>query len=222
MPSVLFGSISTLADTSELQRQSFNEAFAEHGTGWTWERAEYAALLASSGGQDRVAEYAASRGESVDAAAVHATKSRLFQEKLGQGGLTPRPGVVETIAAAKAQGMTVGLVTTTSGANVAGLLAALEPHVGAGTFDVVVDADSVAAAKPAPDAYTYAVAELAEAAGGCVAIEDNVGGVQAAGAAGLTCIAFPNANTAGHDFTPARAVVAALDPTEVLGLATSS
>ena len=31
MSSVLFGSISTVADTSEVQRQAFNRAFAEHG-----------------------------------------------------------------------------------------------------------------------------------------------------------------------------------------------
>ena len=47
MTSVLFGSISTVADTSELQRQAFNDAFAEHGLGWTWERAEYRRMLAA-------------------------------------------------------------------------------------------------------------------------------------------------------------------------------
>ena len=34
-----------------------------------------------------------SRGEDVDAAAVHATKSRLFQERLAAGGAHPAPGV---------------------------------------------------------------------------------------------------------------------------------
>ena len=42
-------------------------------------------------------------------------------------------------------------------------------------------------------------------AGDCVAIEDNVDGVRAATAAGVVCVAFPNENTAGHDFpTPHR------------------
>lgn len=31
MPAILLRSISTLADTSELQRQAFNQAFAQHG-----------------------------------------------------------------------------------------------------------------------------------------------------------------------------------------------
>jgi hypothetical protein len=35
MSAILFGSISTLADTSELQRRAFNEAFSAHGLDWT-------------------------------------------------------------------------------------------------------------------------------------------------------------------------------------------
>ena len=77
MIAILFGSISTLADTSEIQRDSFNQAFVEHGLDWTWDQQEYAGLLGSNGGRDRVAAYAADRGEEVDAEAVHATKSRI-------------------------------------------------------------------------------------------------------------------------------------------------
>ena len=38
MSAILFGSISTLADTSELQRRAFNEAFEAHGLDWNWSR----------------------------------------------------------------------------------------------------------------------------------------------------------------------------------------
>ena len=58
MTAVLFGSISTLADTSEVQRTAFNEAFAEHGVDWHWDREECAALLETAGGRNRVAGYA--------------------------------------------------------------------------------------------------------------------------------------------------------------------
>ena len=36
MSAILFGSISTIADTSELQRQAFNQAFKAHGLDWDW------------------------------------------------------------------------------------------------------------------------------------------------------------------------------------------
>ena len=69
MSALLLGSISVLADTSELQREAFNQAFAEHGLDWEWSRKECRNLLTSNGGRDRVAEYAGGRDETVDAEA---------------------------------------------------------------------------------------------------------------------------------------------------------
>ncbi len=206
MSAVLFGSISSVADTSELQRDAFNRAFEAHGLGWRWDRDQYRSMLGGSGGRNRIAEYARSLGETVDAQAVHDTKSKMFQQGLTTARISPRPGVVDTIAAAKARGWKVGLVTTTSHANIVALLESLAPAVEAGDFDVVVDADSVAQPKPAPDAYTFAVGSLWQQPGECVAVEDNLGGVRAARAAGVRCVAFPNENTMGHDFGDTRVV----------------
>ena len=214
MSAILFGSISTVADTSELQRAAFNRAFAEHGLDWTWGRDDYQAMLATSGGRSRVAEYAEARGQTVDAQAVHATKSALFQKSLA-GGATPRPGVVETIRQARAAGVKVGLVTTTAPENVAALLDALGPDVGREDFDVVVDSAQVEQPKPDGAAYAYALRQLGEDAADAVAVEDNVGGVRAAVAADVACVAFPNANTAGHDFPGAARVVDHLDFAEL-------
>lgn len=207
MTSVLFGSISTIADTSELQRESFNEAFAQHGLDWQWDQDDYRELLTSNGGQGRVADFAAQRGEEVDAEAVHRTKSEIFQTKVAQADLLPRPGVVATIDQARQQGMKVALVTTTSPDNVAALSSAMAPHLPLLDLDLVVDATMVDATKPDPAPYAFALAQLGEDAGSCVAVEDNVGGVESARAAGLACVAFPNANTAGHDFSAASTQV---------------
>lgn len=212
---ILFGSISTLADTSELQRKAFNQAFEQHGLSWRWEQDEYRTLLGSAGGRDRVAEYASAHGEEVDADAVHATKSKIFQETVGTAGLSPRPGVVEMIGAAKDAGVRLGLVTTTSPDNVQALLAALADSIPLGTFDVVVDWDAVAERKPAPDAYRLAVSRLDETPATCVALEDNPAGVQSATSAGVRCIAFPNENTGDLDFSGAERRVTALDYSDV-------
>lgn len=215
MPAILFGSISTIADTSELQRASFNRAFTEHGLNWTWDQSHYRDLLSSNGGQGRIADYARSQGQDVDAQAVHQTKSRIFQETLAETDITPREGVLDTIRDAKSKGWRVGLVTTTSPENVAALLTALNPELQAGDFDVIVDSTSVDHPKPSDAAYTYALAQLHESADHCVAVEDNVGGVQAAVAAGLPCVAFPNTNTAAHDFGSAARTVDRLDAGEL-------
>ena len=211
MVAVLFGSISTIADTSELQRQAFNEAFTSHGLDWSWDRDEYRAQLTANGGAQRIADYAAARGEQVDAAAVHRSKSEIFQKLLGSTRIEVRPGVAATIRVAKGSGHRVGLVTTTSPANVEALLAAVSGQISRSDFDVVVDATSVDKPKPDRAAYSYAMRTLDVQVDDCVAIEDNVGGVAAAVAAGLVCVAFPNENTAGHDFAKAAAVVDTID-----------
>lgn len=211
MSALLLGSISTVADTSELQRQAYNQAFAEHGLDWRWDQDGYRAMLATSGGQSRIAGYARSRGQDVDATAIHETKSKIFQDSLATAGLAPRPGVVAAIGAARSAGWKVGFVTTTSRGNITALLEALSPQVQAGDFDLITDVSDVGQPKPDPAVYALALRNLGEAAGDGIAVEDNVGGVQAAVAAGVPCAAFPNQNTSQHDFSRAAGVVSQLD-----------
>ncbi|WP_139977360.1 HAD family hydrolase [Nocardioides litoris] len=206
MPALLLGSISTVADTSEIQRDAFNRAFAEHGLDWTWDRDEYKTLLDSNGGRDRVADYAAKRGQEVDADAVHATKSKIYQDTLTSTDIAPRAGVAETIKAARDAGWKVGLVTTTSADNIAALGQALQGQVDFSELDVVVDQAKVGARKPDAEAYTFALSQLGEQAQDCVAIEDNLGGVASAKAAGVPVVAFPNGNTVDQDFGDVRRV----------------
>jgi len=211
MTTILFGSISTVVDTSELQRSAFNAAFAQHGLDWQWEQEEYQSLLKESGGQDRISRYAQERGETVDAPSIHEMKTMLFQQYLTAGNFEPRQGVAELIAAAHDQGLKVGLVTTTSSSNVETLFGALAPKVQRESFDVVVDLGAGIQEKPDSASYRLALDYLSEDADKCVAIEDNVDGVNAATAAGIACVAFPNANTAGHDFAGAISQVDHLD-----------
>jgi len=219
MSAILFGSISTLADTSELQRRAFNEAFNRHGLDWSWSQEQYRSMLGSNGGAGRVATFAEERGDEVDAAAVHATKSEIFQQLLADTSVMLRPGVGETIESAKAAGHRLGFVTTTSKANVDAILAALHGQIDASTFDVIVFDEHVDEPKPAPAAYRLALDWLGIEPGDAVAIEDNVGGVRAARAAGLRCIAFPNANTAGAEFDDADDTSDHLDADRVVALA---
>lgn len=222
MAAILFGSISSVADTSELQRESFNAAFAAHGLDWRWDRDDYVAMLEKNGGADRVRAYAEERGEEVDVAAIHATKSEIFQEKLMTQGVEPRPGVVETVEAAHREGLKLGLVTTTSPENVDALVTALRPHVNLRGFDVVVDVTQVEQPKPDLDSYAFALDRLGVDAAHAVAIEDNLGGVKAAVAAGVKVIAFPNSNTSGHEFEGAHDRVDKLDAEQLVGLAASA
>ncbi len=219
MSAILFGSISTLIDTSELQRRAFNESFEAHGLDWQWSQADYIAMLDSNGGAQRIADYAEARGDDVDADEVHATKSEIFQELLATAGLKARPGVVATVREAKRRDVKLGFVTTTSPENISALLDALSPDIDAGTFDLIVDRDSVVSPKPDSAAYVFALEKLGVNAAAAVAIEDNVGGVAAAVAAGVRCVAFPNENTADGDFAAATETVDSLDAERLVSLA---
>jgi HAD superfamily hydrolase (TIGR01509 family) len=206
MAAILFGSIGTLADTSELQRQAFNEAFEAHGLNWQWHREEYLAMLEKSGGQQRIADYAISVGQTVDAEAIHKSKSKIFQKNLIKSQILPRIGVVETIQEAKNRGAKLAFTTTTSPENVSFLIDALSPNIKVSDFDVITNFSSVERSKPYEDVYIFALEKLGEKPENCIAIEDNLDGVKAAKSAGLDCAAFPGENTAHHDFAQAQIV----------------
>ncbi len=220
MPAILFGSIGTVAETSELQRKAFNDAFEAHGLDWNWSQDEYKDLLRESGGESRIAAFAEAREESVDAAAIYATKSELFQKALAEAGPATRDGAARTVADAKRDGFKVALVTTTSKANVEALGDAVRTEIDLGEFDLVVDKSAVEAPKPDPAAYAYALERLGEQASDCVAIENNLDGVRAAKAAGIACVAYPGVDNAEHDFAAADEQVEELSFDRLRSLAT--
>lgn len=63
MKAILLGSIGVITETSELQRQSYNEAFRHHGLDWYWSIANYCELLKKPGGLKRLVTFG---GLSVD------------------------------------------------------------------------------------------------------------------------------------------------------------
>jgi HAD superfamily hydrolase (TIGR01509 family) len=206
MKAVLFGSISTLADTSELQRRAFNDIFAEAGLDWHWDQESYRAMLATNGGEHRIAGFARDRGAVVDPATLHDAKNQRFIALLADADVVLRPGVAAVIEGARSGDARVAFATTTSRQTIDALLGALAPSVAADDFALITDVTSVTSPKPSPDVYVHACAEIDVAPADCVAIEDNPGGFAAALAAGIPCVAFPNENTRALDFGTAATV----------------
>jgi HAD superfamily hydrolase (TIGR01509 family) len=64
----------------------------------------------------------------------------------------------------------------------------------AGLFAAVVSSEEVARGKPAPDVYLETARRLGVDPATCVAIEDSHNGIRSAKAAGMACIAIPNAH----------------------------
>ena len=79
--------------------------------------------------------------------------------------------------------------------------AVLEAGRIAGLFRATVSSEEVARGKPAPDVYLEAARRLGADPADCVAVEDSHNGIRSAKAAGMSCVAIPNAH-----FPPGDAV----------------
>jgi HAD superfamily hydrolase (TIGR01509 family) len=213
---LFFGAIGTLAETSELQRRAHNAAFAQAGLDWTWNRDRYRDLLRDPGGTRRIAAEARRREVAVDAEAIHRRKVANFRDIVRTEGLTPRPGVLETLDRARGQGLCVGWVTTTGRDTVDLMLEGFGGAISAATFDFICDARDVGRPKPAPDIYLLALARAGVAAQGARAVEDTPESAAAAVAAGLPTFATPGWAAQDRRFPDEVPVVPALSPA-VLG-----
>ncbi|CAN0601997.1 unnamed protein product, partial [Ectocarpus sp. 12 AP-2014] len=190
MKAILFGSIGAVVETSEMQRAAFNQAFEKHGLSWVWERDAYKTMLRDSGGVSRIAQYAESQGLEVDAKAIHATKTVLFQDALKSSTRSARQGVIDTCHVANSNGLKLGFVSTTSRASLLLTLNNLN-DLNPDQFDLITADDCGVPSKPDPAIYYLALKKLGVEARDAIAIEDNPAGVEAAADAGIKVIAFP-------------------------------
>jgi HAD superfamily hydrolase (TIGR01509 family) len=205
---LIFDVDGTLSETEEVHRRAFNESFADWGLGWHWDRADYARLLKTTGGKERIAAFMAEIGATdVDIPALHAAKTARYTALVAKGEMPLRPGVADLIARARAKGQRLAVATTTSRPNVEALCLACFGRPAEAVFDVLACGDEVAAKKPAPDIYQLALDRLGLAPEVCLAFEDSRNGLLSARQAGLAVIVTPSAYTAGEDFTGAAAVL---------------
>ncbi len=209
---ILFGSIGTLVETSDMQREAFNEAFREAGLDWHWDRETYRGLLQRPGGQARIERYAAEKGDTVNARALHRRKTELFDRELLEGSLDLRPGVKDVLDYAREHGIALGFVTTTSRENIDATLAATTGQVTREMFAFIADDEMTAEQKPSPEIYRIALEHLGLEPAQAVAIEDTVPCFMAARAAGIPAVAFPNENAATDGYTDALVVTERLEP----------
>jgi HAD superfamily hydrolase (TIGR01509 family) len=201
----------TLAETEEIHRASFNQAFAEHGLGWSWDRGLYRDLLRTTGGRERILEYARRVGADLDARSLHARKTAIYAESIQTGQVALRPGVAALIAHGRRENLRLAIATTTSRPNVAALLEATLGRESVRWFASIRTGEDVAAKKPDPEVYRLVLSDLGLSAADCVAFEDSGNGLVAARAAGLRTVVAPSIYSAEDDFTGADLVVDTLE-----------
>jgi HAD superfamily hydrolase (TIGR01509 family) len=213
---LIFDVDGTLADTErDGHRVAFNRAFQEAGLNWDWTVPLYGELLEVTGGKERILHYINKYGATHPPqsdlagwiAGLHKAKTRHYKELLAAGTIPLRPGVKRLLDEARVAGLRLAIATTTTPDNVYALLEnALAPS-SAAWFEVIAAGDIVPKKKPAPDIYTYALAQMNLTAAECLAFEDSYNGVRSSLQADLKTVVTLNDYTQDHDFTGATVVL---------------
>ncbi|MEB3316717.1 MAG: HAD-IA family hydrolase [Cyanobacteriota bacterium] len=191
----------TLAETEfHGHRQAYNAAFRSAGLPWRWDVTTYRALLAVSGGRERLRHFFAQVGQEplgdAQVESLMAAKQRAYADLARQGALPLRPGVQRLVAEAAARGWPQALVTTSSRSAVAALMASQGATL-TSAFVFWVCGEDVASKKPSPEGYQQALSRLSLSPSQALALEDSPQGLEAATAAGVPCLL-----TLGESFFP--------------------
>jgi HAD superfamily hydrolase (TIGR01509 family) len=211
LQAVLWDVDGTLAETErDGHLVAFNHAFEALDIPWRWSESRYGQLLDVAGGRERLLHDMQSQPQApfdagqraALAERIHRLKNEIYAGVVAGGALSLRAGVAELFEDCAQAGTQMGIVTTTSAANVAALLGA---HLGAdwrSRFAALLCAEQAPRKKPDPQVYLRALQTLRLRPDEALAIEDSPAGVAAARAAGVAVVLvrsffFPTAAAAG-------------------------
>lgn len=213
---LLFDVDGTLAETErDGHRVAFNRAFTDHGLSWQWDRQHYGTLLQITGGRERIEHFArehdprwlARANAQPLIAEIHRRKNRHYAELVQRGRIALRPGLQALLAQARAAGLLLGIVTTTSRDNLDALIdASLDADTRA-AFRLRIAGEDVKRKKPDPECYALALAALGLPAEQVLAVEDSRNGLRAASGAGLRTLIVRSHYFRDEDFGEAAAVI---------------
>jgi HAD superfamily hydrolase (TIGR01509 family) len=201
MKAILFGSIGTLIETSDLQREAFNQAFKEAGLDWYWDQEDYTKLLKKSGGTKRIEDFAEKNNTNVDAKKIRERKTQIYNDKINSSLISPREGVLDVLEYALKNKIKIGFVTSTTLDNIEAVFKTLNNQIKKNYFDFIGNNKLIKEAKPAPDIYIKALKSLELNSTECIAIEDTVESALSAYRAKIKCIAFPGLFHVDDDFS---------------------
>ena len=190
LKAVLFGSIGTIAETSEIQRRSYNLAFKRLNIECYWNVANYCEMLKVPGGKDRIRNFTIPNIAEDLVDNIHNLKEEIYAELIEQEDIS-RIEFVEVFHHSKASDLKVGLITTTSETNIKSLSRALEDKVNFNDFDIITTSKDCLHPKPNPEIYQNALKKIGVSPCEAIAIEDTQVNLGASIAADINSILYP-------------------------------
>ncbi len=201
---LLFDFDGLIVDTESPAFAAWRRLYEQHGRELQLDR--WSAAIGTVGGFDPLGHLEELVGSPLDRE-VLAARQREHELTLVEAEEL-RPGIADYLAEAERLGLRKAIVSSSSRPWIDRHLRRLERLYG---WDAIVTADGDRhRAKPSPALYLEALDVLGFRAGEAIAFEDSPNGVQAAKAAGLYCVAVPNAVTAGLGLDAADLVVDSL------------
>jgi len=188
---VIFGSIGTIVETSNIQRKSFNKAFKEFGLDWYWSTSEYKKLLEKSGGENRLSKYANKKSVKINTKKLRDLKTKIFNDYLKKNKIKPRAGVSNIINFCKKNNIKLGFATSTTVNNINSIFFTLKNTISKKDFNFIGNDKIVLRKKPHPDIYNITLKKLNIIPEECLAIEDTEESMKSALKAKIRCVAFP-------------------------------
>ena len=197
---LLFGSIGTLIESSDIQRNSFNEAFREAGLDWYWDEEDYKILLKKSGGTKRVEDFAQKNNVNINAEKIRNRKTEIFSSFISKNKQELRKSVKEIIKFTKENNIKLAFSTSTTINNVDAVFETLLGQITKHDFEFIGNKSMVRNEKPNPDIYKVTIERLNLRSEECLAIEDTEESSKSAVNAGIKCIGFPGEYHVEDDF----------------------
>jgi HAD superfamily hydrolase (TIGR01509 family) len=193
-----------IADTESAIYEAWAGVYEAHGE--ELNLVDYVRCVGSTFGQfDPMAELERRLGRPLEWPPLLAAKDDTIRAR--HLGLPALPGVRELLAEAAASGVPCAVASSSSADWVRPWLGKLELS---DSFQVIWTRDRVKEAKPSPELFLGAAAELGLPPGRCLVLEDSHNGLRAAQRAGSPCVIVPSPVTRGSDFTGARRVLSSL------------
>lgn len=183
---VLWDLDGVLVDTGEFHFQAWSEALPEFDLEMTRE------LFEATFGMNNIGVLTAVLGRAPEPdrlAAISERKEQLFRQAV-RGNVEPLPGVRTWLERLAAQGVSQAIATSAPPLNIDVMV----DEVGLRAyFDAIVSGFEMVA-KPDPAVFLAAADRLGVSPDCCIVVEDAIAGVEAAGRAGMRCIAVTVTN----------------------------
>ncbi|MFB6609045.1 HAD family hydrolase [Agromyces sp. NPDC056379] len=202
---VLWDMDGTLVDTEQYWMAAETELMESFSLPWSHDDA----LELVGSGLWEAATFFQEKGVELDADTIVSRLTERVREQLEAHGVPWRPGARELLQSLREASVPTALVTMSIRSMADDIVAAIPFEA----FDVIVSGDSVDNAKPHPEPYLTAAAELGVDIADCIAIEDSPTGLASAHASGAIAVAVPN--FIPLDGLPAAALWPTLDGTTV-------